>query len=178
MPLPRIIRRLLWVWGFFLALLIALVFAGIFLPSVGHTPGPDVPDASAPVPSVVLVHADGMMQSMPIEVAATPEQWAVGLMNRSEVTRPMLFVFQEEAPRSFWMKNTLVPLDIAFFDKNGAWVSSASMEPCTKDPCTSYFSDGPAMYALELPVGGVGPSIGAGWSMALGPTFFDDTESH
>ena len=79
-----------------------------------------------------------------------------GLMMRSELAadHSMLFVFPDNQPRWFWMKNTLVPLDILYF---GADRKLASMQldvpPCTADPCPSYPSDAPARYVLELPAG-------------------------
>lgn len=106
---------------------------------------------------------------MPVELADTPEEWRQGLMDRPIVERGMVFIFEEDAPRSFWMKQTLVPLDIAYFASDGTWVSSARMEPCTEDPCASYASSGPAMYALELPAGGIGQAIGRGWTMEVQP---------
>jgi hypothetical protein len=75
----------------------------------------------------------------------------------------MLFIFPNEAPRSFWMKNTRIPLDIMYFDKNLKMVSlSADTPPCRVARCPSYPSTGPAMYVLELNAGkaqelGVGP---------------------
>ncbi len=164
MPLPRIIRRLLWVWGFFAALLAALVFAGLFMPMAGRVPDPH---GGVVTPTITLIDPSGTMLTLPIELASTPEQQALGLMNRPVVTTGMLFTFPDDAPRSFWMKNTLVPLDISFFTSTGEWVSSLRMEPCVKDPCPSYPSGGPAMYALELPAGGVGAGIGIGWKLIV-----------
>ena len=65
----------------------------------------------------------------------------------------MLFVFDHEAPLTFWMKNTLIPLDIIYFAHDGSFVSSTTMVPCTGDPCTIYPSRAPASYALEVPAG-------------------------
>ena len=62
--------------------------------------------------TVTLSDAEGTERSFPVEVAATPQAHARGLMFRPEVTTGMLFVFDREERRSFWMKNTLVPLDI------------------------------------------------------------------
>lgn len=167
MPLPRVIRRLLWVWAVFGVFLVILVIAGIFLPSVGQAPAPEGGDV--PLPVVRLMDRSGTIVEVPVELATTPEQLARGLMHRPVVTNGMLFEFADDAPRSFWMKNTLVPLDITFFTSTGTWVSSFRMEPCVEDPCASYPSGGPAMYALELPAGGIGESIGKGWKMMLGP---------
>jgi len=75
----------------------------------------------------------------------------------------MLFIFPNEALRSFWMKNTRIPLDIMYFDKDLKMVSiSADTPPCRVSRCPSYPSAGPAMYVLELNAGiasalGVGP---------------------
>lgn len=88
-----------------------------------------------------------------VEIADDAEERAEGLMHREELEGGMLFVFEEEARRSFWMKNTLIPLEIIFFDAEGNLVSTTTMEPCEADPCRQYTSSGPAQYALEVPVG-------------------------
>lgn len=91
-----------------------------------------------------------------VEVADTDRERARGLMSREKLEegRGMLFVFEEELPRGFWMKNTLIPLDIIFFDSSKKVVSFIEkMEPCKEDPCFLYDSEKPAMYALELPAG-------------------------
>jgi len=82
-----------------------------------------------------------------------------GLMERTDLDghAGMLFVFDEVAPRSFWMRNTPLPLSIAFYDGDGGFVSSADMEPCgDRDDCPSTFSAGPAMYAVEVRQGELG----------------------
>ncbi len=160
MPLPRILRRLLWVWGFFLALLLGILILHFFAPAVVQEDVPGVGQTQ-----IVLQAPDGEAFPLVVDVADSSQEWALGLMNRPVVERGMLFVFDDEALRSFWMKNTLVPLDIAFFKTDGSWVSSARMEPCVEDPCPSTSSDGPARYALELPTGGIGPRITKGWKL-------------
>ena len=83
------------------------------------------------------------------EVAATADERAEGLMYRDEVPdgTGMLFVFQDNQPRSFWMANTYVALDIAYMDPSYRIVDIIAMEPLVTDP---YPSDAPAMFALEV----------------------------
>ena len=79
-----------------------------------------------------------------------------GLMMRTQLPadHSMLFVFPDAQPRWFWMKNTLVPLDILYFDANRRLVSmQLDVPPCKADPCPVYPSDSPATYVLELPAG-------------------------
>lgn len=66
----------------------------------------------------------------------------------------MLFIFPNEAMRSFWMKNTRIPLDIIYFDENLRLVSIArGARPCRTQVCPGYRSAGPAKYVLELNAG-------------------------
>ncbi|MCX7514424.1 DUF192 domain-containing protein [Frateuria sp. STR12] len=79
-----------------------------------------------------------------------------GLMMRTELAadHSMLFVFPDSQPRWFWMKNTLISLDILYFDTDRKLVSmQLDVPPCKADPCPSYPSDAPARYVLELPAG-------------------------
>lgn len=83
------------------------------------------------------------------EVADTPEARERGLMHRTELAddHGMLFVFRDVAPRSFWMRDTYIPLDIAFLDREQVIVDIQQMEPET-DELTE--SSAPAMFALEV----------------------------
>ena len=65
----------------------------------------------------------------------------------------MLFIFAGESSRSFWMKNTKIPLDIIYFDRNLELVSVSNAKPCRTAQCRGYPSAGPAMYVLELNAG-------------------------
>ena len=65
----------------------------------------------------------------------------------------MLFVFEETTDGGFWMKDTLIALDIAFFDSGGAFVDVLTMEPCTEDPCPVYHPSGTYRYAVEALAG-------------------------
>ena len=87
-----------------------------------------------------------------VEVARTAEERAQGLMYREEVPggTGMLFVFPESQVRSFWMQNTLVPLDIAFMGPDFRVVDIQQMEPMSTEFTQSR---GPAMFALEVPQG-------------------------
>lgn len=101
-----------------------------------------------------------------VEIADTREKQALGLMFRDSMPldHGMLFIFPREAARSFWMKNTRIPLDIMYFDKDLELVSiSANTPPCRVNRCPSYPSAAPAMYVLELNAGiasGLGVSAG------------------
>lgn len=90
-----------------------------------------------------------------VDVAQTPPQHARGLMFRARLgeNEGMLFIFEEEQTRSFWMKNTLIDLAIGFFDKNGTLVDVQEMKSGKGVPDSalkSYLSVKPAKYALEM----------------------------
>lgn len=65
----------------------------------------------------------------------------------------MLFVFENDSSGAFWMKNTLIPLDIAFFDSAGRFVDGFEMEPCVVENCPAYGPGGSYRYALEMAAG-------------------------
>jgi uncharacterized protein len=94
----------------------------------------------------------GEPASVIVEIAEKPEQHQMGLMFR-EVLPPdhgMIFVFDEEQTGGFWMKNTLLPLSIAFYGENGRILKILDMEPCTADPCPSYDPEVAYVGALEV----------------------------
>ena len=102
-------------------------------------------------------------QVFTVDLALTLEEQARGLMfvEAMDPDRGMLFIFPREAPRSFWMKNTRIPLDILYFDETLTLVSMAeNARPCVADPCPSYPSGRPARYVLELNAG-TARSLGA-----------------
>jgi uncharacterized protein len=95
------------------------------------------------------------------ETAATDAARTTGLMNRFSLQpdHGMLFVFREPQPQAFWMKNTYVPLSIAFIGSDGSILNIDDMAPLTE---TTHPSRGPALYALEMKKGwfaerGIGP---------------------
>lgn len=109
-------------------------------------------------------------QKFMVEVVATPEQRATGLMNRFSLQpdHGMLFVFDRPQPLSFWMKNTYIPLSIAFVDANGTILNIEDMQP--QDEST-HWSRGNALYAIEMKRGWfAGKQIEAGAKVSGLPT--------
>lgn len=106
----------------------------------------------APMPVVDL--SIGMYR-IQAELAATPQHRQVGLMNRSSMPaqRGMVFVFTHDARHCMWMKNTLIPLSVAFADAEGRILNIADMTPHSEE---SHCAAGPARYALEMNQGWFG----------------------
>ena len=86
------------------------------------------------------------------EVAATDRDRQLGLMNRQAMPpqRGMLFVFDHENTHCMWMRNTLLPLSVAFIDAKGVIINIEDMKPQTED---NHCAKIPARYALEMNVG-------------------------
>lgn len=108
---------------------------------------------------------------MLVEVADDGQERARGLMNRNSLgsNEGMLFVYPDSRERSFWMKNTRIPLSIAFADFEGNIVSMADMRPMSSK---STASGAPAMYALEVNKGwfeGNGVAVGDKLGQLPGP---------
>ena len=104
-----------------------------------------------------------------VALADDPGERVQGLMGVDQLgdLEGMLFVFPQEALSGFWMKNTLIPLDIAFFGEDKSLVDILSMVPCTADPCPFYVPDGPFAWALETPAGLLAP-LEPGTTISLG----------
>jgi hypothetical protein len=98
------------------------------------------------LPTVTLTAG---MHNIAAMVARTPQERSIGLMHRREmaVHEGMLFVFEQPATQCFWMKNTLLPLSIAFVADDGTIVNLADMQPQSLD---SHCSAKPVRYALEM----------------------------
>jgi len=95
-------------------------------------------------------------RSVTAELAVSDEERQRGLMFREklQLDQGMLFVFEKESPYAFWMKNTLIPLDMLWIDKDRRIVHIwRNVPPCKEDPCPSYGPDRPGLYVLELAAG-------------------------
>jgi hypothetical protein len=91
-----------------------------------------------------------------VEIADTPAEREVGLMNRTQLdeNQAMLFVFEQEGLYAFWMKDTLIPLDIIWIDHNWRITYLArDMQPCVSNPCPIFEPGVPALYVLEASAG-------------------------
>ena len=106
----------------------------------------------APYPAVLFTAADGGKRLVHTELAQTPAEWQQGLMGRQSLPPDsgMLFVFPDGETVGFWMKDTPLPLSIAFIDASGTVLSVQDMQPFSTD---THVSPAPYHYALEVPQG-------------------------
>lgn len=123
-----------------------------------HTALVALPAHAAELPKLTLAIGSHKIVA---EVAAAPDDRARGLMQRFSLQpdHGMLFVFERAEPLAFWMKNTFIPLSIAFIGADGKIINIEDMQPQTED---THWSKGPARYALEMRKGwfaerGIGP---------------------
>lgn len=105
-------------------------------------------------------------------LARTAQQQARGLMARTDLAGHvgMLFVFTTDTNETFYMRNTPMPLSIAWFDSAGRFVSATDMSPCADRPdCPTYAAARAYRYALEVPRGGLSSlGIGPGSTITVG----------
>ena len=108
--------------------------------------------ATEPNPPLPHVFLQAGIHRIKAEVADSPVERSRGLMLRQslQVNSGMLFVFENAAQHCFWMKNTLIPLSIAFLDEDGTIVTLADMQPHDE---TSSCPAKPVRYALEMEQG-------------------------
>jgi uncharacterized membrane protein (UPF0127 family) len=137
---------------------VAGVLAGLFL--IGRAD--DEPDTQATPtsagPATVeyeLRPQDRAVVKVRLEVAANPDARGRGLSRRASVPdgSGMVFLFPGDTDSAFWMKDTLVPLSIAFVGADGRVVAVREMEPCEADPCPLYQPQAAYRSAVELPAG-------------------------
>lgn len=118
--------------------------------------------AAQPTPALMEVRiaadvASNDIATFAVEIADEPGEWQRGLMERPALAQNggMLFIFPAQAPRVFWMMNTLIHLDIIFADAEGRILNiAANVPPCVAPQrCPTYRSIAPARYVLEIPGG-------------------------
>ncbi len=117
--------------------------------------------AGAAAAQLPVAELSAGMYRIEAEVAATFESRAIGLMNRPEMApqHGMLFIFTADDRHCMWMRNTLLPLSVAFLDGEGRIINIEQMQPRTED---NHCAAKPARYALEMNLGwfvarGLGP---------------------
>ena len=134
-PPVQIARRML----FLMAILVALTG-----PLAALTP------PQPELPKIALTIRDVRIEA---EVADDPDEKTIGLMGRKELAegQGMLFVFSRPQPMGFWMKDTLIPLSIAYLNAEGIIREIHDMQPLEENPTPSVFQD--LVYALEVPQG-------------------------
>ena len=121
--------------------------------------------AWAQQPQLPLLELFAGMHRIEAEVAATPESRQTGMMLRTIMApqRGMLFVFSEAGNQCMWMRNTLLPLSVAFLDEKGRIINVEDMQPRTD---ANHCSAKPARYALEMNLGWFrSRGLGAGFSI-------------
>lgn len=117
--------------------------------------GPEIPAATetgtSPLPIATITTSAGERVPVEVEVADTDAERQTGLMGRTALPENagMLFVFEGEQTLSFWMRDTFIPLSIAYIDAEGRIVDIQDMQPLDDVP-PHYVSAEPAQYALEV----------------------------
>jgi len=117
------------------------------------------PDAVVPQgfeqAAATATKADGTVCQLCLWLAETGDQRALGLMYATDLGGPDGMVFHYDTPTTsaFWMKNTVMPLSIAFYSADGTFLDAFDMAPCTADPCPSYPTPSNFTDAIEVPQG-------------------------
>jgi uncharacterized membrane protein (UPF0127 family) len=126
------------------AFLILILMAHLTSCSISNTENP------AKISTVKI--GDQVFQA---EIADTNELRQRGLMFRENLAKNsgMIFIFDHIGKHSFWMKNTLIPLDLIWISADKKVVDVQTLQPCTKDPCQSYIPKNDAKYVLEVGAG-------------------------
>ena len=134
-------------WMRLASLLLLVAFA------CGSAASPDPNEAAS-----LSIRTEGGTVLLEVQIADTPAERQTGLMGRESLSPydGMAFVWDEPIQSSFWMKDTLIPLSIAFWDEDGRIISILDMDPCTGDPCPSYGPGEPFIGAVEVDKGTLG----------------------
>lgn len=141
-------REMTFLKNYFLPLLMLTGFCTVLILVVLNPVAP--PGRGQPQEHIVIKQENGQLLSYRIELAMTPEQLRTGLMNRESLPEGlgMLFLFPGDDERGFWMKNTLIPLDMVFIKADGAIHRIHSMARPHDE--TIIPSEGPVRAVLEV----------------------------
>jgi uncharacterized protein len=125
------------------------VFAALLLLSACSSEGPNQMPGSS---TRLEIQTDGGVVEVDVEVADDDVERSLGLMNRTRLDPDagMAFLWEEPVHATFWMKDTLIPLSIAFWNERGRIVAILDMEPCESEPCPSYEPGVEFQGALEV----------------------------
>ena len=151
------------------ALLLVLVVAAVA--GCGGGNGGDAETTTAVATGPVFERGTAVIESargdveVDVEIAETPVQRQFGLMHRESLASEagMVFLYPKETRGGFWMKNTLIPLSIAYFNGDGEILRILDMEPCKADPCPAYDPQVAWRGALEVNKGAF-----ARWGVSAG----------
>jgi uncharacterized protein len=133
-------------WLFLLPILLSVTLLGCSEPTPAKPPSTTLDSqlsASAPSGQTLPISGVAIVPNgtkINLEVARTPQEQEIGLMYRKDLPpdRGMLFQFPSAQPVRFWMKNTIIPLDMVFLRQGVVQYIAAGVPPCTADPCPSY----------------------------------------
>jgi uncharacterized membrane protein (UPF0127 family) len=114
----------------------------------------DTPEPSDSRPGLTMTFG-GTDATLAVDLADDPQERREGLMGIEELPadQGMAFVWPEPVDTTFWMKETLVPLSVAFVDESGHVIEVLDMQPCETEPCPSYGIDEPFVLAVEANLG-------------------------
>lgn len=136
--------------------LVLVVVALLAMTACNSSPGKTPSALEPPEPfgqaEIVLRGPDRQAVEVPVSVADNPGERSRGLMFREELPARtgMVFLYSEPHRGSFYMKNTLIPLSIAFYGTDGVVLRVLDMQPCQADPCELYDPGVPYLGALEV----------------------------
>ena len=129
-------------------------------PRTAPAPSPTTSPAPSPTPALAtgdvrFTRGSSALLHLRVQIAETEAERDAGLMNVDQLPAGtgMAFVFGGDTDTSFYMKDTRIPLDIAFMDGTGAVVTTYTMTPCTADPCHLYQAQDTYRTAVEMNAG-------------------------